>query len=218
MTLYVGNQLIRYTKNSGILYGNQPIAKVYKGIQLVYEVLSYDYGETVYEGTGQGAYEIMLGKGVYNIYIAGGGGNSGIGFAPIGGSTIIPWSAGGGSGAAWEGQFYNPIKQSFKLYTGGNVTTSYMELGGVRMITAGNGGSSYQGWGYANGAGGSITVSSNFNNNIITTTLSKNGNPGSNGSTTGGSSVSSLGWGKGQNGSGTTQAGGAKLVFVRPDR
>lgn len=222
MTLYVGNQLIRYTKNSGILHGNQPIAKVYKGIQLVYEVLSYDYGETVYEGTNGGTFETTLGKGVYNLYLAGGGGNSAHGMIHYGGSSWVPWSVGGGSGAAWEGQFYNPIKQSFKLYAGKVVESSYMELGGTRMITAGNGTSGAQtGQWMTTGSGGSISVSSTFNTNYkITETVSRNGNGGGNGTTAGGTTVSTLKWGEGNSitTSGAIQSGGAKLVFVRPDR
>lgn len=73
----------------------------------------YDPGATVWYQTGPGTFETELEVGVYDLIIAGAGGDD------------VRWAYGtwfhnhGGSGAAWEGQFYNPVKQYCKIYVGG---------------------------------------------------------------------------------------------------
>lgn len=131
--LYKGGQNLKK-----VYAGSQKIKKIYKGTTLVWQADPYTPGTTVWYKTGPGTFETELEAGVYDLIIAGAGGND------------IRWNyAGvyfhnhGGSGAAWEGAFYNPVKQHCKIYAGnildGPGQDSFLELGGVRMITAGGG-------------------------------------------------------------------------------
>lgn len=210
--LYKGNTLI---KKIYAPFGNETIQikKVYKGSQLVWQGDPYDPGTVVFYKTGPATFETILGEGVYDLIIAGGGGN-GYNWNVAG---IIFHNA-GGSGAAWEGSFYNPKEQSCKIYAGGKQEDSYFELGGVRMITAAKGGDHYGGSTGQPGDGGIITVNSALQ--IVEERKKSNGLRGARGATgtANTKSVCSLNnWGQGSWGSdiANTIAGGAKLQYIQ---
>jgi len=211
MTIYVGNTLIKYIKNTGIYYGNQPISKVYKGSQLLYEVTPYDTDETVYNKSGSGTTEFMLDKGVYMFYLTAGGGWFSIYYA-WGGYYAAYYS--GKSGASFEGEFYNPVKQSCKIVSGGGSGESSMTLGGVKVITC-------QGGGAGSGNPNMCTVTNLqvLSGGAIPGNTQGNGAGHAAGQSTwyGATSNSTYGWGcGGAVRPGQSNAGGAKLVYKRP--
>ena len=201
------------TEIKKLYVGNKQIKKVYKGSQLIWQADPYEPGSDVFYKTGPATFETILGEGVYDLIIAGGGGEG------------RQWNFGGiifhnagGSGAAWEGSFYNPKEQSCKIYAGAVQQDSYLELGGVRMITAGRGLNEGEGRG-----GGTITVNSNLQ--IVTQRKSSNGNTGVRGAqgTRPTASVCSLNnWGQGSwcysLDAPNWIAGGAKFKYLRLDK
>lgn len=215
--LYKGNVQIKK-----IYKGSTQIKKIYKGGQLIWQADPYDPGATVWYQTGPATFETELESGVYDLIIAGAGGND------------IRWNyAGvyfhnhGGSGAAWEGQFYNPVKQHCKIYAGnildGPGQDSFLELGGVRMITAGGGKKSSGTVSGNTAAGGTIYVNSALQ--IVTQRKSTNGNAGGHGVHNGTPtpSVCSLNnWGRGGGESipdaNGPIAGGAQFRYIRLDK
>lgn len=172
----------------------------------------YKSGTVIATLTNNQTFSGTLPPGVYEIFITGGGGN-GSGWAAGG----YPWCNSGGSGATFEGEFRNTSKKTMKLYAGGNVLDSYLDLNGVRMITAGKGTSSI-----ANstaGAGGVISLNSALK--IVKTYKIVNGNPGLGTALAwdraGGVTTSTYNWGEGSwvKTVNAVQAGGLKLVYLR---
>lgn len=190
------------------------IKKIYKGGQLIWQADPYDPGTTVWYQTGPGTFEAELEAGVYDLIIAGGGGY---------GYTWVfmngRFYGRGGSGAAWEGAFYNPVKQHCKIYAGNKGEASYFDLGGVRMITAGQGGNGGGATG-SGGAGGVISVNGALQ--ILEQRKSTNGTNGAHGTSGYGvtPSVCSLNnWGQGAASSDSTNiAGGAQFRYIRLDK
>lgn len=214
----IGNDIYSLSQiNTGSIYlaestfninGAANIKKVFKGSQLVWQGDPYDPGTVVFYETGQATFETILGEGVYDLIIAGGGG---IGRDWNFGGVIFHNA--GGSGAAWEGRFYNPTDQQCTIYAGGKQEDSYFELGGVRMITAGRGLNEGEGRG-----GGTITVNSALD--IVQQRLSSDGNTGARGATgtKNTASVCSINnWGQGAWNDDTANiiAGGAKLQYIQ---
>lgn len=158
--------------------------------------------------TGAYTFTTTLHPGVYTLHLTGGGGATTYWYY-----SSAFWSTGGGSGATFEGTFYNPKKQSCEIYLGGNAAASYMNLGGTRMVTCNGGGNA----GFAAvGSGGSVSVSSS----LTYSGKAVNGNSG--GATTigtsqkGGTSTSSHLWGGGTVlQGGAVQAGGGMLQYTR---
>lgn len=182
-----------------------PVKRVYKGSELVWVADPYQPGTVLTDVAGANTYSVWLPAGIYKLILTGGGGNgtdfwTGAGFM----------NAGGGSGATWEGEFENPSDQQLTLYAGSGAQDSYMDLGGVRMITAGQGGSHS-----GNSAGGAGVVSVNGSLRVVSASNVRNGNPGKRtGSYAGGDSVSSRGWGRGGSHLGG-EAGGMYLQYLR---
>lgn len=163
--------------------------------------------------TGAYTFELDLPKGVYKVCVCGGGGS---GTWWIAGSW--GWGCAGGSGACVELIFFNPKKQKIILFAGGAVgggsqagQASYMNLGGVRMITC-NGGSG--GPAGSGGAGGTYSINSQLQ--VLQTIVKNNGRGGSTGFS-GNVSAPSVcpynNWGRGGEGNG--DAGGIILTYLR---
>lgn len=162
------------------------------------------------ERTGPYTYSNILPRGIYDLIIAGGGGEG------------RHWNYGGiifhnagGSGAAWEGQFYNPVKQQITLYAGNVMEDSSFDSGGGRMITAGAGHK-----GADDRLGGTINVNNALQ--IIQQRKAQNGNTGSRGATGTNptASVCSIyNWGQGSWGYASDNpnwvAGGVRLQYLR---
>lgn len=199
--------------NSSAVY-SIPIRKIYKGSQLVYQYQEYNNNAVLTFQNGEAIYSDELPEGYYKVALGGAGGT---------GTTWIAASYGmasaGGSGAFVEVEFYNPKKQNITLYappyksgrgsqTGG---AGYMNLGGVRMITAngGNGG----GAGYG-GSGGSYKINSALGATVIKASNGYGGGTGFSGSVSITGSVSNYNeWGKG--GEYDSEYGGFRLEFLR---
>lgn len=210
MSLYINGSKIKESSSYGLRFNGSNIVKAYFNGSLVYQYQSYTPSTLLTTITNNNTYNATLPIGVYQLHITGGGGTKAEWFA-----SKYSFSCGGGSGATWEGLFYNPTSQSIKLYAGGNATASYMELGGTRLITAGGGGNAGAG---SSGAPGTLTVNSSLD--IVSTSVSTNGNYGAGttlwGNAPGGASTSTNKWGGGtylQNGG--VQYGGAKLWYIR---
>lgn len=189
MTLYKGSQQIRDTGAYGVYKGSQPIDAIYKGSQLVYLHEYYEPQTTLVEISNGNTQTITLPDGVYQIYIAGGGGN----VANWGAGGYL-WSAGGGSGGAVEGMFYNPETASFTFTAGAANQNSTATRAGATIITCNKGGNGGQGGG---GAGGTASFTGITNVSLV----ARNGNTGGNvqlgTDRAGGDSVSSKKWGSG---------------------
>lgn len=211
--MYYGNAKIKDTGSYGVFVGNRPIDRIYKGSEKVYQYHPYTPGQILLFETGQAENIIDVPFGVYRLACTGGGGNTY--YWAYGGAF---WAVGGGSGATWEGDIYFSTDTSIKLYAGGSLQASYIEINGTRIITAGNG--SNGGFTVA-GSGG--TLSTNFSGiNIVNTIISTNGNSGygvtGGTSQTGGASTSTYKFGGGTVlQGGAVQAGGFRLEFVRRD-
>lgn len=182
--LYKGSTLIKK-----VYKGTSSIKKIYKGNQLIWQADPYQPSTVLVDTTGANTYSIWLPSGIYKLILTGGGG-TGTDF--WGGAGFI--NSGGGSGATWEGEFENTKDQQLTLYAGANAQDSYMDLGGVRMITAGRG---LDHSGNSPGGGGSYWVNGSLK--IISTSRVQNGNSGTRtgAESAGGPSVSSRGWGRG---------------------
>ena len=198
--LYIGGVQIKKIYQNSV-----PVKRVYKGSELVWVADPYQPGTVLTDVAGANTYSVWLPAGIYKLILTGGGGNgtdfwTGAGFM----------NAGGGSGATWEGEFENPSDQQLTLYAGSGAQDSYMDLGGVRMITAGQGGSHS-----GNSAGGAGVVSVNGSLRVVSASNVRHGNPGKRtGSYAGGDSVSSRGWGRGGSHLGG-EAGGMYLQYLR---
>lgn len=197
--------------------GHFDIKKIYRGSQLVWQGDPYEPGSLLFYQTGAANFETDLEAGVYDLIIAGGGGQ---GYSWNYGGLIF--HNGGGSGAAWEGSFYNPVKQHCRIYAGGKSQDSFLELGGVRMITA-QAGQPHQGGSTGTGGpGGIITVNSALQ--IVQQRKSSNGNQGARGEHNENPtpSVCSINnWGQGSWTHGDNPgwiAGGARFEYLRLDR
>lgn len=211
--LYKGSQLIKK-----IYIGSTMIKKIYKGNQLVWRADPYEPEQNVSYLFGPNIYSNILPKGVYDLILSGGGGTTGRW------AFNYAWFyAKGGSGAVWEGQFYNPVDQQITLYAGNNQEDSYLDLGGVRMITA-KAGTNADAWAYGHGGyGGDIEVNTN-SLQIVQQRKAQKGNDGAFGTSDAAvfaASVCSINnWGQGaadqdQNG---IMSGGALLKYVRLDK
>lgn len=208
--LYKGSGLIKK-----IFQNSVPIKRVYRGTAEIWVADPYEPGANVFYQTGPGTFETELEAGVYDLIIAGGGG------------ADYRWNFQGwyfhnhgGSGAAWEGTFYNPTKQTCKIYAGAAMEASYFELGGVRMITAGQGGNG----GGASGSGGAAgVISVNGALQIVEQRKSSNGIKPSSGQhnedvTASVCSLNVWGQGSGNTSPQTYIAGGARLQYVRLEK
>lgn len=203
------------TKIKKVFKGSAQVKKIYKGSQLLWQADPFEPNTDVFYKTGPATYQTTLPQGVYDLIIAGGGGQGN--HWNFGG--VIFHNA-GGSSAVWEGSFYNPKVQACKFYAGDVEEDSYFELGGVRLITAGKGGN-YSGGstGYP-GDGGVISVNSALQ--IVEQRKSQNGTTGARGATGSANtaSVCSLNnWGQGSWGDDTVNkiAGGVRLKYLRMD-
>lgn len=197
--------------------GHFDIKKIYRGSQLVWQGDPYEPGSLLFYQTGAANFETELEVGVYDLIIAGGGGQ---GYSWNFGGLIF--HNGGGSGAAWEGSFYNPVKQHCRIYAGGKSQDSFLELGGVRMITA-QAGQPHQGGSTGSGGpGGVISVNSALQ--IVQQRSSRNGNQGARGEHNENPtpSVCSINnWGQGSwthDDNPGWIAGGARFEYLRLDR
>lgn len=173
----------------------------------------FDPNQVIVYQSGPKTYETILQRGVYRICLVGAGGT---------GDTWIlssfGWGSAGGSGACVEVIFRNPKRQNIKIYSPGglgsrarNGEASYMDLGGVRMITANGGKSGTVGYG---GAGGTYYVNPSLE--IIQNIKKSNGRSGSVG-LSGNASAPSVSpynnWGFG--GEGSSVAGGMRFQYLR---
>ena len=204
MTIYVENTLIRYIKNTGVYYGSQPISKVYKGSQLVYEYSPYDDNTEVYYGS-PATFSSILKKGVYQIAL--GAGQCGYWLSGVTFHPPTQWFTSRGGGSFVELIFYNPVDQTIEV-SAPNAASAYFNLGGVRMITC-----NAQTGDSASGGTYSINTS---NLDILQTIKASNGASGGTGpwSPGGVGSVSNYdNWGSSSN-----TNGGCKLVFKRLNR
>lgn len=214
MTIYKGNTKIRDRGSFGVYKGSAPIKRIYKGSQLVYQYESYEPNEVVVDLTNGQTSTVTLKKGVYQVYITGGGGTGGTNYA----ADSVWYTTSGGSGATWEGTFKLNQDTSIEAFGCGNNADSYLNIGGVRMITAGGGRETT--WGHSNPQGGTLTLASGWSSYVVTTDKSVNGNNGTTGVYTvpnGGTTTSSLKWGEGTNitTSGAVQYGGVKIQYLR---
>lgn len=170
--------------------------------------------QVLLERTGPYTYSNILPRGIYDLIIAGGGGEG------------RSWNFGGvifhnagGSGAAWEGQFYNPVKQPVTFYSGNVMEDSFFDSNGGRMITAGRGGNYSGGSTGQPGDGGIISVNGALT--VVQQRKAQNGNRGSRGSTGTSPTVSVCSiynWGQGSWGYASEAnwvAGGVRLQYLR---
>ena len=201
------------TKIGEIYYGGTLIGKVFKGKTKVWDVNPYEKGEVVsYQSPGK--YEGTLPVGVWTVSLCGSGG-SGAGWMFDG----YPWASNGGSGAFAEVTFYNPKSRKIVLFApdgnkAGNLdgADAYLELDGIRVITA-KGGS--KGVTAAGGKGGTVTIAESLD---VISEVKNNGNDGGTalgtGEGSGGDSVSKYDeWGAGRRT--YSNAGGLRLVYER---
>lgn len=209
--LYKDSELIKK-----IFKGSESFKKIYKGSQLIWQADPFEPNTDVFYKTGPATYQTTLPQGVYDLIIAGGGGQGNN--WNFGG---IVYHNAGGSGAAWEGIFYNPKDQQCKFYAGDKEQDSYFDLGGVRLITAGKGGNYSGGSTGWPGDGGIITVNSTLQ--IVEERKKSNGKTGARGATgtANTASVCSLNnWGQGSWGDDPVNkiAGGVRLQYLRMDK
>lgn len=135
-------------KIAEIFHGSTLIGKIYKGKTKVYEINPYEKHTVLATGT-VGEYETVLPRGVYKIALCGA-----LGKAFIWAASGIAWVSYGGGGGFVEVIFYNSKARHLKIVAASS-GSSYMELDGVRMLTAGAGGNAGPS---ASGAGGKITI------------------------------------------------------------
>lgn len=211
MTAYIGSKNI-----TDIYHGSTLIGQVYHGSVKVYDVNKWEKGEVIKYEKGSSTFEISLPKGVYQVCVTGAGGSGTIWV-----QASVGFASAGGSGACVEVQFYNPKRQNLKIYAGGSKSgyyqtgeDSYVELGGVRVITARGGRSGDVGSG---GDGGTYFISDSLD--IVKNIVKKNGNKGSvnlSGSVSAASVSPYDNWGKGQESS--SFWGGLRLQYIRYTR
>lgn len=175
--------------------------------------IPFKKNEILIFSTGEKKYNIMLPKGVYKVCLVGTGASGYTWWF-----NSYGWGSAGGSGAAVELIFYNPIKQNLELYAGGDINTrstdgitSYMSLNGQIMVNA-NGGTR----GTTSGGGGGTYFVSN-NCQVLQILTATNGN---NGRTALSGGVGIIGSVSPYNNWGTSQeysagAGGFRLEYLR---
>ncbi len=202
--LHYGNNQIRDRSQFGIYYGNQPIEKIYHGSQKVYQFQPYEPDEILTYASPD-SYTINLPKGVYQIALGGAKGTN-TSWAYGG----YAWGASGGGGAFVEVTFYNPQTQVLEIVAGSS-GNAYMNLGGLRMLTAtaGTNASTDNA-----GKGGTVTINSALDiTSVINNISGKNGGKAA-GSTPSVATVSTYGnWGSTAN-----PNGGARLQYLRVER
>lgn len=208
MPIYWGRRLIKNRGDSGVYYGNRKIKFVYFGNRLVYSYESYDPNTVLVDVTNGGSKTLELLPGVYQIKMAGGGGN------PV---TWVfqgyAWALGGGGGASIEGNFYLETSATFSCTAGAAKQASVVKLNGNNLFVCNQGTSPSAGG--SNGQGGTATIGSDVENLSL---VGKTGNNARGGNvTTGGASVSSKKWGAGKDfaNSGELQYGGIEIVYLR---
>lgn len=194
--------LYQNSRNIGEVYrGTKLIGKIYKGETKIYDVNPF-VKNTVLHNASPSTYTLILPRGVYKIALGGAkGGNSA---SPAGGYY---WGISGGGGAFVELTFFNPTKQEMVI-SAPSSGDAYMNLSGVRMITAGGGSNAVP---TAAGSGGRVTVNELLD--VLNTNKSVSGNNGSTApyATPDVASVSTYGnWGSTANSS-----GGARLEYIR---
>ncbi len=202
--LHYGNNQIRDRSRFGIYYGNQPIEKIYHGSQKVYQFQPYEPDEILTYASPDSC-TINLPKGVYQIALGGAKGTN-TSWAYEG----YAWVASGGGGAFVEITFYNPQTQVLEIVAGSS-GNAYMNLGGIRMLTATAGTNASINNG---GKGGTVTISERLE--IINIIKSSSGNNGGIAplSTPSVATVSSYGnWGSTAN-----TNGGARLQYLRVEK
>ena len=208
MPIYWGRRKIKDRGDSGVFYGDRKIKFVYFGNRLVYSYESYDPGSVIVALENGQNLSMELLPGVYQLKIAGGGGNN-ANWAYEG----YAWGASGGSGASVEGTFYLDVKKNIYCHSGASVDSSYIDFESARGVTAGNGGSASFG---SIGSGGVGSIGTGFENLSL---VSSNGNAGimqPGVDAIGGASVSSKKWGCGRIvRSGEVQHGGIEIVYLR---
>lgn len=217
MTVSKGNQKIRERSTFGIYKGNQPIKQIYKGSQLVYQYESYNPNQQLVNVTNGNTASITLKKGVYQLYITGGGGSGGVHYAGDG----YFFTTSGGSGSTWEGIFYLSKDTPVEVFGCGNNADSYININGTRMITAGGGRATS--YGSSQPQGGTLNLASGWSFYVVATQKSTNGNGGSQSVAVipnGGATTSSLKWGEGTtlHTDGAVQYGGVRIVYLRYER
>ena len=200
MSLFFNNKEI-----SELYINNQKIDSAYFNSTLVYTANPYEPNTILKNQNGPLTFDILLPKGVYNLILIAGGGN---GTQWAYGGDI--WGQGGGSGAGFIGDFYNPIKQSVTFTVGSNTQPSFMNFKEIRMITCNQGTNGSTG---GPGGGGTIIVDESLQH-TASLLNGKNGSGGL-GSGYGGASISTVNnWGQG-GGNGRGTAGGIILKYVR---
>lgn len=213
MTLYKGSNKIRDRGPFGVYKGSTPIKRIYKGSQLVYQYESYDPDAVVVELNNGQSSTITLKKGVYKLWISGGGGTGGTHYI-----DHYAFTTSGGSGSTWEGTIKLASDVALVAYGAGNNEDSYLDFNGSRILTAGGGRETT--YGHSNPQGGTLTLASGWSSYVVTTDKSVNGNNGTTGVQiipNGGVTTSSLKWGEGTKitTSGAVQYGGVKIQYLR---
>ena len=208
MPIYWGRRLIKNRGDSGVYYGNRKIKFVYFGSRLVYSYDSYDPGTKLVDLINGTSKTLELLPGVYQIKMAGGGGNS-ISWVYEG----AIWALGGGGGASIEGNFYLENSVTLSCTAGAAKQASVVKLNGNNLFVCNQGTSPSIGG--SNGKGGTAVISSGVENLSL---VGKTGNNAKGSNTkTGGASVSSKLWGAGKDfvNSNELQYGGVEIVYLR---
>ena len=213
MTIYKAKRKISDRGSFGVYIGSQPVKRIYKGSQLVYKYESYDPDSVIVDLTNGQSSTITLKKGVYKLWITGGGGTGGTHYI-----DHYAFTTSGGSGATWEGTIKLASDITLVAYSAGNNEDSYLDFNGSRILTAGGGReATYR---HSIRQGGTLTLAGGWSSYVVTTNKSVNGN---NGTTSvqiipnGGVTTSSLKWGEGTKitTSGAVQYGGVKIQYLR---
>lgn len=122
MTLHIGNNNI-----VDIRYGNQKIAKVYKGSDLVW---GYVPGKVLFETSTPGTYSLYVKcRCKLDIKIVGAGGGGGHGFM-VAGQNYYWWSSGGGGSGAYVHGIKEVTAGTYTLVVGRGGAGEYKNPGG----------------------------------------------------------------------------------------
>ena len=209
MPIYWGQRKIKNRGDSGVYYGDRKIKFVYFGNRLVYSYESYDRNTVLVDVENGGTAVLNLLPGVYHVVMAAGGGSH-ADWAFQG----YPWSAGGGGGAAIEGEFYNPSTASFSIVAGAYHGNSSVTRNGTTVFNCTAGGNAG-----VNSAGGGGIASISWSGIENISVAGKNGNAGrgtmSGYGQLGGDSVCSRGWGAGDVLPGGVLHGGVYVQYKR---
>lgn len=212
--LYKGSAKIKDRSSFGVYKGSQPIKQIYHGSDKVYQYESYNPNQQVVNVANGSTSIVTLKKGVYQLYITGGGGTGGSSYA----ASSVWYTNGGGSGSTWEGTFKLTEDTVIEAFGCGKDADSYLNIGGTRMITAGGGRATT----YLNyhPEGGTLTLASDWSFYVVTADKALNGNNGPDGIQVipdGGTTTSSLKWGEGTtlHTEGAVQYGGVRIIYLR---